>query len=213
VGGGADFSVTSFHARKIMTCGEGGMIFTNDAEAAAKLRRLKHQGMSLTDYERRAGLLGDETYGEVGYNFRLTDIQAAMLVTQFERLEETIAKRAQIAEWYCRLIDPTQVDLPHVGVGVSPNWQSFQVTIAGIPNLQTRDALIADLRANGIPAKRGVMASHLEPAYIDTFPVHLPVTEAAVVANLTLPMHPRLTLAECELVASKLSASMDRILK
>lgn len=213
VGGGADFAVTSFHARKILTSGEGGMIFTDDPEAARRLQRLKHQGMSLTDFERQSetGIV-NETYPEVGYNFRLTDIQAAMLVSQFRRLDVTLARRARVADWYSSRLTSSSVVLPMVEPGVEPNWQSYQVQVPGLDDIEQRDRLLACLKRIGIPAKRGVMAAHLEPAYAAIECGPLPITERAVVTNVTLPMHPSLTSSDCDLVASSLQFALEEVL-
>jgi dTDP-4-amino-4,6-dideoxygalactose transaminase len=213
VGGGADFAVTSFHARKILTSGEGGMIFTDDPEAANRLRRLKHQGMSLTDFERQSTTaVINESYPEVGYNFRLTDIQAALLVSQFRRLSETLARRTQVAAWYGKHLPNPRVNLPLVEFGVEPNWQSYQIQISEISNLEQRDALLSNLKLRGIPAKRGVMAAHLEPAYSNIACGPLPVTERAVITNITLPMHPNLTESDCAQVAQALHSALEEVL-
>ena len=79
IGGIAPITIFSLHARKVVTTGEGGMIVTNDAPLAVRLRMLRHQGMSLSDFERHAaGPTTFESYPEIGYNFRITDIQAAI---------------------------------------------------------------------------------------------------------------------------------------
>jgi perosamine synthetase len=178
------------------------MIFTDDPDTADRLRRLKHQGMSLTDFERQSTTsVINEGYPEVGFNFRLTDIQAALLVSQFRRLNETLARRTQVAAWYAKYLPNPRVNLPFVELGVEPNWQSYQIQISEISNFEQRDALLSHLKARGIPAKRGVMAAHLEPAYLNIARGPLPVTESAVITNITLPMHPNLTESDCAQVA------------
>lgn len=92
VGAIADPAVFSLHARKVVSTGEGGMIVTDDAEFAARLRRLRHQGMSISDFQRHSlSPTTFETYPEVGFNYRMTDIQAAIGNCQLERLDDILA--------------------------------------------------------------------------------------------------------------------------
>src|SRR5262249_42023188 len=101
IGSIAPITIFSLHARKVVTTGEGGMILTNDAALAARLRMLRHQGMSLTDFERHsAGATTFESYPEVGYNFRITDIQAAIGVCQLDRFDDLLARRRNVAARY-----------------------------------------------------------------------------------------------------------------
>src|SRR5262245_41446878 len=101
VGGLSEVSVFSLHARKVVTTGEGGMVVTNDRGLAQRLRRLRYQGMSHSDYVRStASLTLLETYDEIGYNFRLTDIQAAVGLVQFGRLPAILERRRAIADIY-----------------------------------------------------------------------------------------------------------------
>jgi perosamine synthetase len=169
--------------------------------------------MSLTDFERQSTTaVINESYPEVGYNFRLTDIQAALLVSQFRRLSETLARRTQVAAWYGKHLPNPRVNLPLVEFGVEPNWQSYQIQISEISNLEQRDALLSNLKLRGIPAKRGVMAAHLEPAYSNIACGPLPVTERAVITNITLPMHPNLTESDCAQVAQALHSALEEVL-
>src|SRR5215216_1539801 len=101
IGGIAPVTVFSLHARKVLTTGEGGMILTNDEELARRLRRLRHQGMSLTDFERHAANPTTfESYPEIGYNFRMTDIHAAVGLCQLDRLEDLLKRRRDVAMRY-----------------------------------------------------------------------------------------------------------------
>ena len=131
VGGFAPVSIFSLHARKVVTTGEGGMIVSNDAALAKRLRLLRHQGMSLTDFERHAGdPTTFETYLEVGYNFCVTDIQAAVGLCQLDRLDDLIARRTQVAQRYITaLSNSTFIAPPYVPDHIAPNWQSFQVRV------------------------------------------------------------------------------------
>jgi perosamine synthetase len=202
IGALAPFSVFSLHARKLITTGEGGMILTNDGALAARLRRQRHQGMSLSDYERHGGAPTTfETYPEVGYNFRITDIQAAVGVAQLKRLPEALRRRRWVAERYTAVLsDHKWLRPPFVPEHVEPNWQSYQVTLRpGAP--LSRNGLMDALHRQGIPTRRGVMASHLEPPYRDKAP-RLPHSERAAAECLLLPIHPELDEAGVEAVLS-----------
>lgn len=202
VGALAPATVFSLHARKLVTTGEGGMILTDDEALAARLRRLRHQGMSLSDYERHGSSPTTfESYPEIGYNFRMTDVQAAIGVVQLKRLPEMLERRRRVAERYtAALSNHRWLEPPFVPAHVEPNWQSYQVRLRPDAPL-SRNGLMEALHAQGIPTRRGVMASHLEPPYRDTAPP-LPHTKRAAEECLLLPIHPALDEAGVEAVLS-----------
>lgn len=209
VGNLARATIFSLHARKLVTTGEGGMILTDDADLAGRLRRQRHQGMSLSDFERHgASPTTFETYPEVGYNFRITDIQAAIGVVQLRRLDQMIAHRRAVAERYTEaLSDHPWLVPPHTPAHIEPNWQSYQVRLRpGAP--LTRNELMEALHADGIPTRRGVMASHLEAPYRDRAPA-LPLTEAAAAECILLPLHSALEAGEVDSVL----AALDRVFR
>jgi perosamine synthetase len=204
VGALADAAAFSLHARKIVTTGEGGMIVTSDGDLAARLRRLRHQGMSLSDRERN-GMPPTtfETYPEIGYNFRITDIQAAIGLRQLDRLDEILARRRAVAARYSQaLANHPHLAAPHTPQGLEPNWQTYQVTLRDSSPI-SRDTLMDRLFARGIPTRRGVMASHLESPYRDSG-LHLPVTERLAATTFQLPMHPGLTAAQIDRIVDTL---------
>lgn len=199
-GSGVQVAIFSLHARKVVTTGEGGMIVTNDAELAKKLRLLRHQGMSLSDYERHGSTPTNfEEYVEIGYNFRLTDIQAAIGVVQMAKLNDMLEQRKSIAQKYIDdFSDLKNLQLPIIPQYVSPNWQSFQLCVSINSNL-TRNQFLENLHARGVACRRGVMASHLEPPYQDC-QVNLPVTEDLAHRSFQLPIFPAMTDEEVEYV-------------
>jgi perosamine synthetase len=207
VGALAPASIFSLHARKLVTTGEGGMILTDDADLASRLRRQRHQGMSLSDYERHgASPTNFESYPEVGYNFRITDIQAAIGLVQLQRLPEALQRRRQVADRYAAaLSNHPWITPPFVPDHVEPNWQSYQIRVRPDAPL-TRDELMEALHAQGIPTRRGVMASHLEPPYRNLAP-NLPHTERAARECLMLPIHPALDEAGLEAVVSAIDCA------
>ena len=204
VGAMSDLSVFSLHARKVVTTGEGGMIVTDDRDFAARLRRLRHQGMSISDFERhRMSPTTFETYPEVGFNFRLTDIQAAIGNRQLDRLPEILAKRRSVAERYnAALSSHPWIAAPVVPGQSEANWQTYQARVS--PDAPfSRNAVMERLSAQGIPTRRGVMSSHLEPPYAGTGR-ELRHTEEATRQGLQLPLHPALSDEEVERVVTAL---------
>jgi perosamine synthetase len=193
VGALADATVFSLHARKVVTTAEGGMVATDDAELAERLRRLRHQGMSLSDYARHAGPpTRFESYPEIGYNHRITDIQAAIGLAQLDRLDYMLERRRAVAARYSGYLSGHPAFIaPNVPPGLIHNWQSYQVRLREEAGL-SRNTIMDRLFEMGIPTRRGVMASHLEPPYREDAP-SLPLTEGAAAATLQLPMHPELT--------------------
>lgn len=205
VGSLAEVSVFSLHARKVVTTGEGGMILTADAELAERLRRLRHQGMSLSDFARHgAAPTLFESYPEVGYNARMTDIQAAVGLAQLDRLDTILARRRAVAEVYnAGLSGHPLLEPPHVPEGLAPNWQSYQTMVREDGPL-SRAEIMDRLFAIGIPTRRGVMASHREAPYA-AMPAHLPNTEVAADRGLQLPMHPGMEPEDAARVLDALS--------
>jgi len=209
VGSQAPVSVFSLHARKVVTTGEGGMIVTFDQALAERLRRLRHQGMSLSDFARHnAAPTLFEEYPEVGYNYRITDIQAGIGLAQLARLDDMLARRCRVAERYLAALPGLRfLRGPYVAPGVKPNWQSFQVAIdPGAP--LSRNGLMDALHARGIATRRGVMASHLEQA-LAPWCIILPQTEDAAARCLQLPMHPGLDNDQVDAVIAALAACLS----
>jgi perosamine synthetase len=206
IGGIAPITIFSLHARKVVTTGEGGMIVTDDAALAARLRMLRHQGMSLSDFERHAaGPTTFESYPEIGYNFRITDIQAAIGVCQLDRFDDLLARRRKVAERYiAALSNHPCIEPPHVPAHVTPNWQTFQVRVRPNSGI-VRNTVMERLHVEGIATRRGVMASHLEPPY-KGLGYQLPHTERAAAECLQLPMHSGMTEPDVDVVL----AAIDR---
>ncbi len=206
VGSLAEVTVFSLHARKVVTTGEGGMIVTDDRSFAERLRRLRHQGMSLSDYARHgAAPTVFESYPEIGYNFRITDIQAGIGLAQLDRLEHMLERRRALADRYgMALAQHPWLAPPTVPPHVTPNWQSYQIML--LPDApMSRNQVMDHLHNLGIPTRRGVMASHLEPPYRDVG-AHLPNTEQVAANSLQLPMHPALSSDQQDLIIDALKA-------
>lgn len=156
----------SFHPRKILTTGEGGMITTRDPDLDRRLRRLRQHGMTVSDAVRHgSGDVVFESYDEVGSNARLSDIQAAVGREQLKRLPEVIARRRALAGRYATLLAGVPgLTLPAEPVGLRSNWQSYVVRLPdGVP----QRAVMQSMLDAGVATRRGVMNAHREPAYRD----------------------------------------------
>ena len=211
VGARAALAAFSFHPRKVITTGEGGMLVCDDAEQAARGRRLREHGMSVSAAERhRAKGPVLEQYLETGFNFRMTDIQAAVGLVQLAKLDAIVTRRRELGARYQALL--AEVDGLAGAItaadpsGGTTNFQSFWVCLPeGFP--VGRDALLARLAAEGVSARRGIMASHLEPAYGDAPAPSLPVTERLTRDSLILPLFHDLSALDQDHVVAVLAAA------
>jgi dTDP-4-amino-4,6-dideoxygalactose transaminase len=207
VGHGALMAAWSFHPRKLITTGEGGMITTDDAERAARLRRLREHGMSVSAADRHAsGRNTVEEYGETAFNYRLTDMQAAMGLVQLRRLPAIVAHRRERADRYRALLAPLGLRTVCDPEGGTSNVQSFWVELPDAAPPVSE--VLAALSQAGVSARRGIMAAHLEPAYAGHPHGPLPVTEHLTARTLILPLHHDLTDADQDVVVAALAAAI-----
>jgi perosamine synthetase len=159
----------SFHPRKVITTGDGGLITTSDQALAARLRSLRQHAMSVSSTIRHESQrVVFESYGEPGYNLRLTDIQAALARSQLERLEQTMVIRRELALRYRHaLADHPVFVAPAEQAWMRPNFQSYPLRIrpgAGLSQVEIMQRLLD----RGIASRRGVGNAHAEPAYATT---------------------------------------------
>ncbi|SDW53404.1 dTDP-4-amino-4,6-dideoxygalactose transaminase [Arthrobacter sp. cf158] len=199
VGAGAEVAAWSFHPRKILTTGEGGMLSTSRQDFADRARRLREHAMSVSAADRHASILSPaEEYLEVGFNYRMTDLQAAVGIVQLGRLHTAVQRRRELAATYANAfagIDGLRlVDDPAYGIS---NFQSCWLEV-GPGFAMGRDALMTHLAEDGISARRGIMAAHRQPAYAgrDTGQADLSVTERLTDHTLILPLYHQLTLSD-----------------
>jgi perosamine synthetase len=199
-----DIACFSFHPRKIMSTGDGGMITTNNKDWAARCRLLRQHGMSVPDTVRHgSSKVIFEAYPIIGYNYRMTDIQAAVGREQLKRLPEIVARRREIAEQYRRLMS----DIPGLTLPTEPewarsNWQSFCVRLPA--SLDQREVMQNMLDA-GVSTRRGVMCSHREEPYLDARRFgELGNSEDAQDQCIVLPLYGQMTSADVNAVAQAL---------
>ncbi len=203
----------SFHARKVITTGEGGMITTHDSALAQRLRRLRHQGMSVSDLERHnTKRLIIEEYPEVGYNFRMSDVHAAIGLAQLEKLDGLLARRRALAARYHAALGPIEgIEPPFEPDFALPAYQSYLVRLTGA-SAETRNRAIEALRERGVATRRGLMAAHREAPYRNARGANaLPHTEAASDQTLVIPLYADLTDAEQDRVIESLVAVVSSL--
>jgi perosamine synthetase len=211
VGEGALLAAWSFHPRKLLTTGEGGMVTTDDPEWAARLRRLREHGMTVSAADRHAaGGAVLEGYAETAFNYRMTDLQAAMGLVQLGRLPGIVARRRELADRYYALLEEVPVRPVRDPAHGASNHQSFWIELPD--NTPPVVDVLAALAADGVSARRGIMAAHLEPAYAGHPHRPLPVTEHLATRTLILPMHHELTEAEQRTVVDALARALSPVL-
>jgi dTDP-4-amino-4,6-dideoxygalactose transaminase len=194
VGAAAEIAAWSFHPRKILTTGEGGMLTTSRPEWAARARRLREHAMSISAADRHGSLVSPpEEYGEIGFNFRMTDLQAAVGLVQLGRLPEVVARRRQLADHYREELS----GVPGLRLVEDPSWGTSNVQslwLEVLPSYGTnREGLLLALASAGVSARRGIMAAHLHPAHADRVHAPLPVTERLTDSTLILPLFHQMT--------------------
>jgi perosamine synthetase len=192
----------SFHPRKILTTGEGGMITLSDDKVAARLRTLRQHAMGASDLARHSAKnVVIETYDEVGYNFRMTDMQAAVGLVQLGRVEGFIARRREFAARYTEALNKLGwLTPPSEPAGDRHNFQSYMARLKKDAPI-SRDDLMQALLDRGISTRRGIMATHREIPYRDArWDKELRETNAATDECIILPLFHQMTEQEQEFV-------------
>lgn len=216
-----DIACFSFHPRKVITTGDGGMITTSNAEWDKQFRLWRQHGMSVPDTVRHASRkIVFESYVALGYNYRMTDIQAAVGREQLKRLPNIVARRRQLAANYATLL----ADIPDLGLPYEPewarsNWQSYCVRL---PAHLAQEAVMQAMLDAEIATRRGIMCAHREPAYCHEpwscagngackcepgSCIQLQHSEQAQDGAIVLPLFPQMSDDEQERVAVALRAA------
>lgn len=206
VGTLADMTVLSLHPAKIMTTGEGGAVLTDRDDLAERLRRFRNHGISTELSERR-----DWTYAmvELGYNYRLTDIAAALGSSQIRRLDEFLARRRALAARYLeRLADHPAVELPSVADDAEPAWHFLFARLRLDRLSADRAVVFRAMRAENIGVNVHYIPIHTHPYYRKRFSgLSFPVAEAQYERLLTLPLHAGMTDRDVDDVV----AALDKV--
>ena len=198
VGSHGNLACFSFHPRKTLSTGEGGMITTDDADIAERARRLRSHGASVSALSRHEakGLVFEE-YRELGFNYRMADVQAAIGLAQLAKLDTLVARRRAIADRYDALLTNVRaLQLPARPDYARHAFQSYGIVLRAECRHQ-RDAVLRALVERGISCRRGIPPIHLEPLYTERFGrVSLPVTEEIAARSLFLPIYASLSTAD-----------------
>lgn len=196
-------SAFSFHPRKVLTTGEGGAVATSDNHLRKKMELLRSHGGERGDYFM--------TFVKAGFNFRMSDINAALGLSQLGRLELIISKRNKVSSAYSQFLsEEGRVTLPTVRPGVTHTFQSYVVMLSEGIN---RDSVIAELRSKGIESTLGTYALSSQPAYqgIASRPVPLGFSEDAFRRTLVLPMFSSMTRRKVRRVTRALIEALDTV--
>lgn len=201
----SDMCTFSFHPVKAVTSGEGGAVTTNSDELATRLRRFRSHGA--VPHPERGGWYYE--IDELGYNYRLTDLQCALGTAQMAKLERFVTRRNEIASRYRELLAALPVELPaEAPLGSRHAYHLFPVMV---PN---RRAVYGAMRARGIGVQVHYVPIHRHPVYarLGFRPDDFPETEKAYEGLLSLPMYPALTLEQQDVVVAALRDSLRETL-
>lgn len=225
-GGFGNTSCISFHPRKSITTGEGGMILTNSKELAKRLRELRAHGSTISADARDKGkgfLL--PAFHEAGYNYRMTDIQGAMGLAQMKKLDDIIAEKRKGAAFYNQLIPKKLPEfiIPTEPQGYFHTYQSYvcmlNMAILGLRDVAEggafRNELLQRLEDKGIATRQGTHAVHMLGYYKDRFgykPEDFPNAYACDHLSITLPLYAGLTEKEQEYVVNTIRTTVDEMI-
>ncbi|MGN6463034.1 MAG: DegT/DnrJ/EryC1/StrS family aminotransferase [Pseudolabrys sp.] len=205
-GGLGDIGVFSFHPRKSITTGEGGMVTTNDDALAERARVMRNHGASISEQERHAGpqpyLLPE--FGALGFNYRMTDLQGAVGLVQLARLDEFVDERAKWAAWYRQALrDIAWLRLPDEPPYGRHAWQSFVTRVDPSRAPSPRNEIMSRLHEAGVATRPGTHAIHMLSYYCERFgyqPGDFPHARDADQNSMAIPLHNRMAADDYQYV-------------
>ncbi len=199
-----DIACFSFHPRKVITTGDGGMITTNNPDYDRQFRLLRQHGMSVNDRVRHsANQVIFEEHAVIGYNYRMTDVQAAIGREQLKRLPWIAESRRRLGARYLLLLSHLPgFTMPHEPEWARTNWQSFWVRL---PEHLDQRTVMQGMLDRGVATRRGIMNAHREVPYQREGGYNLPESERAQDRNIILPLYPQMTDEEQDYVVAMLS--------
>jgi perosamine synthetase len=199
-----DIACFSFHPRKVISTGDGGMITTSNSKWDQQFRLLRQHAMSVPDTVRHGSdRVIFESYPTIGYNYRMTDIQAAVGREQLRRLPQIIKRRRELAQAYNILLHEIEnISLPTEPAWARSNWQSYCVRLS--ENLNQLD-IMQSMLDDGISTRRGIMCAHLEPAY-GNIKISAPLFHSEQAQNkcILLPLFPDMSKEDQQHIVSSL---------
>jgi len=202
----ADIATFSFHGRKGITAGEGGALTTDDAGYADHARKLHTYGIAPALSREGSTELPVPSFDEAGFNYRMSDIAAGIMLAQLDRLPTLVARRGELADMYQeRLADVGRVTAPVALDDRVHPWQSYVVTLDADVD---RSAVAHHLRSHGVQCNFGTYASHIQPVY--GFSGSLPVSADLFQRHLAIPMHANLTESDVDRVVEVLATALTQ---
>ncbi len=209
IGSNSTICCFSFHPRKVITTGEGGMITTNSSELARKLEILRQQGMTKDAAGRNEPDAPLRTgFPVIGFNYRMTDISAAIGLAQLRRLPVMLESRRHLADIYSEETAAIEhITSPYVPDGVTHNYQSYVVRIEPTSK-RTRDQILLFMKKRNIDATSGISCIHRQAPYKQFIRTPLPNSEAATDQTILLPFFPQMTEEQVRLVARTLAQAV-----
>jgi perosamine synthetase len=191
IGSHSELVCFSFHPRKVISTGDGGMITTNREDFYKRLKLLRQHGMSVNDRVRHeSNKVIFEDHIEIGYNYRMTDIQASVGIKQLEKLDWIIEERRKIARQYDEAFkDISCIRIPSEAKGIRSNYQSYSIYLKKNSPL-SRNEIMQKMLDEGIATRRGIMTAHRETAYKEEYKeAFLPISEDACDNSIVLPLY------------------------
>lgn len=202
----ADIATFSFHGRKGITAGEGGALTTSRQDLADHARKLHTYGIAPALSREGSTDLPIPSFDEAGYNYRMSDVAAGIMLAQLDRLDGLVARRGEIARLYAeRLPQIEGVNAPVALEDRVHPWQSYVITLAPDVN---RGAVAHHMRSSGVQCNFGTYASHLQPVY--GFEGSLPVSADLWTRHLAIPMHANLSEADVDRVVEVLTEAVSQ---
>lgn len=211
-GGLGTIGCFSFHPRKSVTTGEGGMITTNDDKLAEIMGMLRNHGASISEEQRHHGakpfMLPD--FNALGYNYRMTDLQGAVGVVQIKKLDQFINEREKWANFYTKELDSIPwLRTPKHGNDYKHGWQSFVTFVDEFKSPASRNEIMELLQQQGISTRPGTHAVHMLNFYKEKFniqPSDYPGAQAANNYSMSIPLHNRMVAEDFDYVISAIKA-------
>jgi dTDP-4-amino-4,6-dideoxygalactose transaminase len=202
--------VFSFHPRKAITTGEGGMVTTADPELAEVVDQLRNHGASVSEEARHHGPQpwNLPEFNLLGFNYRMTDLQGAVGLVQLGKLDAFLSERDEIANFYFeRLADVPWLRLPTRRDGDQHAWQSFVTRVDPLTAPASRNKIMSELAGHGIATRPGTHAVHMLGYYARTYgyrPADYPGARDANDNSMAIPLHNRMSRDDCEYVVEAL---------
>jgi UDP-4-amino-4,6-dideoxy-N-acetyl-beta-L-altrosamine transaminase len=208
----SDITIFSFHPVKIITTGEGGMAVTNDAALAERLRLLRSHGVT-RDPERMSGVAEGKWYYEqieLGFNYRMTEIQAALGASQLARIEQFVARRSEFANLYGHGLSALPVSCPVIQPGVRSSWHLYVIQLRAEAGAPSRAQVFSRMWEAGIEVNVHYIPVHLQPYYrgLGFTEGQYPVAEKYYARALTLPLYYNLSQRDLEQVCAALEKAL-----